>query len=349
MDFSSTTIVSILGASIATIIFATFIMGLFGGNKMPVEGKTVLLTGASEGLGLSVATKLSAKGANVIIVSRSVGKLEAALPIVKAAAKNPETQRFHYISADVSVPSYAGPLLAEVISWNHGKSPDIVWTIAGMALPELYVDMEMESLRRHMDVNFYGSAEMSHAILREWLALNAPVEKEPKHLIMTSSVVAFYSPPGYGPYTPAKYALRGLAETISQEVKMYPQNVQVHVVYPGTILSQANIRENEIKPEITKIIEKDDPQQTPDEVADKAIQGLENGDYFITVAFLGSLMKWGSFGGASKNNAIVDFFGSLLALFVWVFARIDIDSKIRKYGKVHGHPSTYKRKKPQDL
>ncbi|KAJ4169939.1 3-dehydrosphinganine reductase [Fusarium falciforme] len=333
MDFSSTTILSVLGASVATILFGTFIMGLFGGNKMPVEGKTVLLTGASEGMGLSVAEKLSAKGANIILVARSVGKLEAALAIVKAAAKSPETQRFHYISADVSVPSYAGPLLAEAISWNNGKSPDIVWTLAGMAYPELYIDMEMESLRRHMDVNFYGTAEMSHAILREWLAPNAPVEKEPKHLIMTSSVVAFYSPPGYGPYTPAKYALRGLAETISQEVKMYPQNVEVHVVYPGTILTEANKRENE----------------TPDEVAEKAIQGLENGEYFITVAFLGTLMKWGAFGGASKNNAIVDFFGSLLALFVWIFARIDIDSKIRKYGKVHGHPSTYKRKRPQDL
>jgi 3-dehydrosphinganine reductase len=50
MDFSSTTILSVLGASVATILFGTFIMGLFGGNKMPVEGKVCvlrLLMGAS--------------------------------------------------------------------------------------------------------------------------------------------------------------------------------------------------------------------------------------------------------------------------------------------------------------
>ncbi|KAM5351291.1 hypothetical protein ACJ41O_004014 [Fusarium nematophilum] len=322
-------------------------MGLFGGNKMPVEGKTILITGASEGLGLSAAKQLAAKGANVILVSRSVGKLEAALTAVKAAAKNPESQRFHYISADVSAPSYAGPLLAEVISWNHGKAPDIVWTVAGMAFPELFVDMEMESLRRHMDVNFYGTAEMAHAILREWLSPDALVEKQPKHLIMTSSVVAFYSPPGYATYAPSKYAMRGLAETLAQEVKMYPQNVNVHVVYPGTILSPSFPRENEFKPEITKIIEKDDPEQEPDEVAEKAIKGLEKGEYFITVAFLGSLMKWGSFGGAYKGNWVIDFFGSALAQFVWLFARIDIDMKIKNYGKTHGHPSTYKNKRPK--
>ncbi|KAF4979483.1 hypothetical protein FZEAL_4342 [Fusarium zealandicum] len=347
MDLSATTLASILGVSIATLVFASFIMGLFGGNKMPVEGKTVLVTGASEGMGLSAAKKLSAKGANVILVSRSVGKLEDALSIVKAAAKNPESQRFHYISADVSAPSYAGPLLAEVISWNHGKSPDIVWTVAGVSYPELFIDMEMETMRRQMDINFYGTAEMSHAIMREWLALNAPVEAEPKHLIMTSSVAAFYSPPGYAAYAPSKYAIRGLAENISQELLMYPQNVKVHVVYPGTILSPGFVRENESKPEITKIIEKDDPGHTPDEIAEQAIRGLENGQYFITVGFLSHLMKWGAWGGATRNNWLIDLLGAWLAQLVWVFVRIDIDSKIKKYGKTHGHPSTYNRKQPQ--
>ncbi|KAF5018498.1 hypothetical protein F66182_9503 [Fusarium sp. NRRL 66182] len=347
MAFSSTTLVTYLSISIATLIVGSLIMGLFGGNKLPVEGKTVLITGASEGMGLSVATQLSAKGANIVLVSRSTSKLEAALSSVKAAAKNPETQRFHYIAADVSKPSYARPLLDQVIAWNNGNSPDIVWTVAGIAYPEFFVDMEMESMRRHMDVNYWGTAEMAHAIFREWLAVDAPVEKEPKHLIMTSTVSAFYSPPGYTPYTPSKCAMKGLAECIQQEALMYPQNVKVHIVFPGTILSPGNVRENECKPEITKIIEKDDPQQTPDQVAAKAIKGLEAGQYSITVNFLGTLMKWSAFGGTPKNS-ILDIFGAFLAIIVWVFVRPTIDSEIRGYGKKHGHPSLYK-KKPQDF
>lgn len=303
----------------------------------------MLVTGASEGMGLSVAKKLAAKGANVVIISRSVQKLEQALAQVEAAAKNPATQRFHYISADVSAPSYAGPVIAEAMQWNNGKSPDIVWCVAGMSTPELFLDMDMDSMRRQMDVNYFGTAEMSHAILREWLAKDAPVEKEPRHLIMTTSVVALYTIPGYAPYAPSKWALRGLADTISQEAMLYPQNVKVHVVYPGTILSPGFDRENLLKPEITKILEESDPKQTPDEVAEAAIKGLERGDYFITVNYLGALMKWGMLGGSFRNNWIVDTVGAWLVSIVWIFVQMDLHGKIRSYGKKHGHPSTYKK------
>ncbi|KAF4999449.1 hypothetical protein FGRMN_2471 [Fusarium graminum] len=343
MDLSSTTLVTYIATSVTTLVGAYLIMGFFGGNKFPVEGKTVLITGASEGAGLSVATQLSAKGANIVLVSRSASKLEAALSTVKASAKNPETQRFHYIAADVSVESYAKPLLAEVIAWNNGQAPDVVWTLAGLSFPELFVDMEMESMRHHMDVNFWGTAEMAHAIMREWLAVDKPVEKDAKHLIMTGSVCACYSPPGYTPYTPSKYAMRGLAECIQQEVLLYPQNVQVHLFLPGTILSPGNIRENERKPEITKIIEKDDPKQTPDEVAAQAIKGLEAGQHNITVNFLGSLMKWSAFGGTPKNS-FLDILGAFLATIVWIFIRPILDSQIRSHGKKHGHPSLYNKK-----
>lgn len=201
--------------------------------------------------------------------------------------------------------------------------------------------MDMESLRRQMDVNFYGTADMSHAVLREWLAADAPVEKEPKHLIMTTSVVAFYTIPGYAPYAPSKWALRGLADTISQEVMMYPQKVKIHVVYPGSILSPGFERENRSKPAITKLLEASDPKETPDQVADTAIRGLERGDYFVTVNFLGHLMRWGVLGGSFRNSWIIDTLGAWVASILWFFVQMDLHGKIRGYGKKHGHPSTY--------
>lgn len=208
-------------------------------------------------------------------------------------------------------------------------------------MPELFVDMDMESLRRQMDINFYGTAEMSHAILREWLAADAPVETEPKHLIMTTSVIALFTIPGYAPYAPSKWALRGLADTLSQEVMMYPQNVKIHVVYPGTILSPGFERENRTKPAITKLLEASDPKDTPDQVADSAIRGLENGDYFVTVNFLGHLMRWGVLGGSFRNNWLVDTLGAWLVSILWFFVHMDLHGKVRSYGKKHGHPSMY--------
>ncbi|PFH58460.1 hypothetical protein XA68_13666 [Ophiocordyceps unilateralis] len=336
-----------VGISLTALLAAVFasVMGFFSwGNKMPVEGKTVLITGASEGMGLSVAQKLAARGANIILVSRNVVRLKEALSSVEAAAKHPDAQRFHYISADVSAPGYAQSVVAEATRWNKGASPDIVWCVAGTSVPELFVDMNMDSMRRQMDVNFFGTADMAHAILRQWLAADAPVEKQARHLIMTTSVIAFYTVPGYAPYAPSKWAIRGLADTISQEILMYPQNVKVHVVYPGNILSPGYERENRTKPAVTKLLEESDPKQTPDEVADSAIRGLERGDYFITINFLGSLMKWGMLGGSFRNNWIVDTLGAWLVSIAWFFVHMDLHGKIKNYGKEHGHPSLYNKR-----
>ncbi|KAL3964765.1 hypothetical protein ACCO45_001769 [Purpureocillium lilacinum] len=351
---TSTALWILIPAVLSLVIAST--MGLFGGNKMPVDGKeglrqTVLITGASEGMGLSVAQKLAARGANLILVSRSAAKLEAALQSVTmltgtlppGRGQEPRDATFPLHPRRRIRPSYAGPLLAQAREWNNGRSPDVVWCIAGFSIPELFVDMDMASLRKQMDVNFYGTAEMSHAVFREWLAPDAPIEKEPRHLVMTTSVVAFYSIPGYAPYAPSKWAIRGLADTLSQEAMLYPQNVKVHAVFPGSILSPGYDRENISKPGITKVLEETDPKQTPDEVAEMAIRGLERGDYYITVNWLGSLMKWGTLGGAFRNNWIVDTLGAWLAPIAWIFAQTDMHGKIRGYGKKHGHPSTYKK------
>jgi 3-dehydrosphinganine reductase len=87
-------------------VLLPFIMGFFSGNKFDVKGKvslqpfpitlaspdtlqTVLITGASEGMGKSVAKQLAQKGANIIIVSRNVGRLEEALAEVKVSSSYP--------------------------------------------------------------------------------------------------------------------------------------------------------------------------------------------------------------------------------------------------------------------
>ena len=258
----------------------------------------------------------------------------------KASAKNPGTQRFTYISADVSEPNYAAPVIAEAISWNNGHAPDIVWCIAGKASTGLWLDGSMEICRRNMDINYWGSAELAHAIMKEWLDPAAPVADEPKHFIFTSSVLAFYAIAGYSPYAPAKTAIRGLADTLAQEALLYPQKVSIHVVYPGSILSAGLEEENRTKPQITHILEEDDPQQTPDQVARQAIRGLERGEYFVTVAWLGHLMKWGALGGSPRNNIVIDTLLQMLLPLIWLVALPVINWKIKTYASKHGHPST---------
>ncbi|KAK6200581.1 hypothetical protein LQW54_009700 [Pestalotiopsis sp. IQ-011] len=323
-------------------------MGTFSSkNEMPVNGKTILITGSSEGLGRSVACQLAAKGANLVLVSRGVPKLEETLAAVKRAAKNPETQRFRYISADVSKPDYARGLIAKAVAWNDGKPLDIVWTIAGQSTPDFWVEAPLSVSRNQMDINYWGSAEMAHAILREWTAPEVPVVPEPKHLIFTSSVLAFTPIVGYGPYNPTKAALRALGDTLVQELELYPQKVKIHVVFPGGISSPGFDRENLTKPEITVQLEADDPVQTPDEVASKAIKGLERGDYSVIVSWYGYILKCLALGSAPRESWILDGITSCLMQVIFFFALLDISSKIRKYAKKNGHPVNYRKQQSE--
>ncbi len=261
----------------------------------------------------------------------------------QAAARNPQTQRFHYISADVSTPNYAAPLLAEAVAWNHGDPIDIVWCIAGRSMPDFWIEAPLSSTRELMDLNFWGSAEMAHAVLREWCAPDAPVLPEPKHIIFTASVLALFPVIGYGPYNPSKGALKALADTLVQEVEIYPQKVKVHIVYPGTITSPGLERENKTKPEITTILEETDPVQSPDTVAAAALRGLEKGYYSVTVGFLGDVFRWSTMGGLPRNNWVIDTMMSWLMPIVWMFVLPDIYGKIRNYAKKNGHPVNYRK------
>jgi 3-dehydrosphinganine reductase len=294
-------------------------------------------------MGRSAAMQLAAKGAHIILVSRNVGRLEEALAAVKASASSPATQRFTYISADVSEPDYAATVIAEAMAWNGGRSPDIVWCVAGMSTPLLWTDDgAMAAARRNMDVNYFGSADMSRAILREWLRPEnaAGPATEPKHIVFTASVLALFAIVGYGPYTPSKWALRGLADTLAMELNLYPDNpVRVHVVYPATIVSPGLERENETKPGITVELEKDEPPETPETVARRAIQGLERGEYFVAVSFLGNLMRCGVMGGSPRNNWVFDtLLGWLVPVFYFFVLRI-MNGQVRGWAKTHGHPA----------
>ncbi|KAL8399201.1 hypothetical protein RB596_007867 [Gaeumannomyces avenae] len=326
-------------------------MGLFGKNQMPVEGKTILLTGASEGMGRSAARQLAEKGANVIVVARNAARLEEVVGELKAAAKSPQTQRFLHIAADVSEPGYAARMVEEATAWNGGSAPDVVWCVAGMSSPMLWADSAgaVAAARRNMDVNYWGAAEMAHAILRAWYDPSrgpGPGPKsEPRHLVFTASVLAFFALAGYGPYTPSKNALRGLADTLCQEALLYPDHpVRVHVVAPGTILSPGFDREQRTKPDVTLQLEKDDPRLTPDQVAAAAVAGLERGGYLVTVGLLGGVLRLAGLGSSARNNWLVDTAGAWLVAAVWFFVQWSIHGDIKAFAKKHGHPSTYPKK-----
>ena len=162
---------------------------------------------------------------------------------------------------------------------------------------------------------------------------------------MTSSLIAFTGLAGYGPYAPAKSALRSLADSLRSEMNLYngyrkanpshgpAAEVKIHCVFPGTITSPGLEQENKVKHPVTQILEEGDTHQNEDEVALAAVKGLEKGGYLVTTHLLGGAMKAATLGGSPRNNWFLDTVFSWIVAVVWLFIGPDLESKVFKYGQ----------------
>ncbi|KAL9043094.1 MAG: hypothetical protein Q9180_000127 [Flavoplaca navasiana] len=332
-------------------------MGIFASkNHLPVDGRTVLITGGSQGLGRSVARLLAQKGANVVIAARNVQRLEEATKHAAVGAIN-KFQRFHFISADLTSSAEATRVLSETSTWNNDKPPDIVWCCAGSAAPALFIDAPVTIHQSQFEANYLSTVHIAHAALQIWLK---PASKSldtstispktaiplPRQLIFTSSVAALYPIAGYGPYSPTKASLRILTDTLSQELLLYPPTpsrpaVIPHCIFPGTILSPGYIEENKSKHPITLKLEEGDKAHTPEEVAEASVRGLEKGEEMVTTDFLGGLM-WRSMMGFSRKGWWDTLVGMVM-LWVVGWVRWDMDRTVKRWGK--GEVSEVKPKK----
>ncbi|KAK5328926.1 hypothetical protein LTR70_001080 [Exophiala xenobiotica] len=320
-------------------------------NHFNVANRTVVVTGGSQGLGLAVARQLAAKGANIVIVAQTVSKLEEALNTIRSAAANPAIQKFTYLSFDLRSSDSAPAILAKVTEWNNGEPPDVVFNCAGNCIPSFFASSSVETLRAQMDTLYWSCTYMAHATLQHWLkpvgkGVQKSYDAKPRHLIFTSSVVAFMPIAGYAPYNPAKAAMRSLADTLNQEVQVYngarknPQpgpaaEIKIHAIYPTGILSPGFENEEKLKPALTKKLEEDDQPQQPDELAGTIIAELEAGKYIITASLIGHIMKGWAMGG-SQRVGIMDYLYTWLGSIIVLFIAPDFMSKCWKWGREKG-------------
>ncbi|KAK4228692.1 NAD(P)-binding protein [Podospora fimiseda] len=316
-----------------------------------VQGRTVLITGGSTGLGLSAAKQLAAKGANIIIVARDVAKLETAKEDIKNSALSETTQRFHHIVADVTSPEACSTVVAEATKWNNDSPPDIVWCCSGSAHPSLFIDTPIDQFQKMMDSNYFSCVYMAHEILNVWLrsestpAVSSSESRPSRHLIFTASFVSFFSFAGFTPYSPSKAATRSLSDSLSQEMNLYAAAhpelplVRVHTVFPATMPTQSLTDENKVKTDLTKSLEEGDQVLTPDECARRAIKGLENGRELVPTSGIIHAVMTSMLGGSIRGGFVTGLLDTMLGwavMLVMVFVRWEMDKKVRIWGKRYG-------------
>jgi 3-dehydrosphinganine reductase len=229
-----------------------------------LAGAHVLVTGGSEGIGLATAGQLLARGARVSLVSRSAQKLAAAQGVLGGS---PAVEPANVTDAP-GLQSAVDRLVAR-------QGPvDVLVAAAGGAEPGHVERLDLDVLRRQMDLNYFGAVHAVRAVLPPML------ERRRGHVVLVSSVAGLVGVFGYGGYGPAKAALRNLADVL--EAEHGDSGVRVGVVYPPDTLTPGFERENRTKPPATAAVSAMVAPLSADRVAAALVRGIERDRRTIT-------------------------------------------------------------------
>jgi NAD(P)-dependent dehydrogenase (short-subunit alcohol dehydrogenase family) len=188
---------------------------------MQLEGKRAVVTGAGSGIGQALALRLRAAGAEVVAVDLD----EAGL--AETARRAGEGGGLRTVVADVADAGRVAALAAEVAA---SGGADVLVNNAGISSAGRVTDLRDETLRRTMEVNFWGVVHGTRAFLPQLLA------RREAALVNVSSVFGLLGVPGQAAYCASKFAVRGFTEALRHELRGGP--VAVTVVYPGGVATR---------------------------------------------------------------------------------------------------------------
>ena len=248
--------------------------------SMQLSNQHVLITGGSSGIGLALARQAAAQGARISLVARDRAKLVAAREEILRLV--PGAFAVGLASADVANQSDLLRALAEA-ERTHGPV-DVLITSAGIARPGYFEEVPVDIFERAMAVNYFGTLYAVKAMV--------PGMKQRGRgaVVIVSSGAGLVGLFGYTAYSPTKFALRGLAESLRAELKS--TGVRVAIVYPPDTDTPQLVEENRTKPAETKALTAAGGLWSADEVARVTLAGLARGKFSITPGFQLTALAW---------------------------------------------------------
>ncbi len=188
-----------------------------------IEGKVIVITGASSGLGEAAARLLSAQGASVALGARRADRLQSLANELtgrggKALAVTTDVTHREQVRAlvDAAVRTY--------------RRIDVMINNAGLMPQSLLERLRVEEWDQTIDVNLKGTLYGIAA------ALPHMMRQKSGHVINVSSVAGHKVGPGAAVYAATKFAVRALSEGLRQETKQY--NIRTTVISPGAVATE---------------------------------------------------------------------------------------------------------------
>lgn len=181
---------------------------------------TVLITGASQGIGKETTLLFARNGYDIILAARQADRLEAVADEVRSLGRDALA-----IPTDVRDPEQVNALVQKAL--EHFGSIDVLINNAGVYLLGSVEDCSLSDWHNIIDTNLWGYIHTIHALLPHFL------ERGTGTIVNVSSIGGKVPIPYQVPYTASKYAVTGLTESLEAELK--PKGIQVCGVHPNFI------------------------------------------------------------------------------------------------------------------
>jgi uncharacterized protein len=226
---------------------------------MELQGRTVLLTGASGGIGRAIARALDARGARVLLSARRQDALE------ELAGRLGEPTEV--VVADLA--ERDGPTQLAVAA----GAVDVLVANAALPASGRVEDFDPEQIDRALDVNLRAPIQLTRALLPGML------ERARGHVVFVSSLSGKAASPRSGIYSATKFGIRGFAAGLREDVEA--KGIGVTVVFPGFVSDAGLFADSGVKlpPWVGT--------RTPDQVAAAVVRGIERERAELDVAPLG--------------------------------------------------------------
>ena len=192
---------------------------------MSFKDKVVIITGASSGIGKAMAEEFASRGANLILGARHYVTLcEIAQELEKKY-----NIRAVAVACDVSIQEDCKLLIAQAA--QTFKRIDILVNNAGISMRALFKDVDVDVLKRIMDVNFWGTVYCTKYAMPELLKTKGTV-------VGVSSIAGYKGLPGRTGYSASKFAMNGFLDSL--RVENLKTGINVLTACPG--FTNSNIR-----------------------------------------------------------------------------------------------------------
>ncbi|WP_257667996.1 SDR family oxidoreductase [Parapedobacter tibetensis] len=222
--------------------------------------KTVIITGASCGIGLACAEVFARHGANLVLCARRYVDL---CKIAQSIEKQ-HGVRAVAVQCDVAKESDCRILVDQAIATFGGV--DVLINNAGVSMRALFIGLDLDVLHRLMDVNFWGTVYCTKYAMAELLRSKGSV-------VAVSSIAGYRGLPGRTGYSASKFAINGFMESL--RVENLKTGLHVMVACPG--FTASNIRQtalNGIGNEQGETSMDESKMMSAEEVAERIVHGV---------------------------------------------------------------------------